>query len=42
MGRLVGGPRRGDKCIHIADSLFCTVETDITVNQLHSNGGGGG
>ena len=30
----------GGKCIHTADLLVCTVETDITVNQLHSKGEG--
>ena len=28
--------KRGDICIHIADSLCCTVETNI-VRQIYSN-----
>ena len=27
----------GDICIHIADSLCCTEETNNTVKQLYSN-----
>ena len=26
-----GNPERGDICISIADSLFCTVETNTTL-----------
>ena len=29
--------KRGDICIHIADSLCCTVETNDIVKQLYSN-----
>ena len=28
--------KRRDVCIRIADSLCCTVETNIIVKQLHS------
>ena len=28
--------KRGDICIHVADSLCCTAETNI-LNQLHFN-----
>ena len=27
----------GDVCIHIADSLCCTAETNTIVKQLYSN-----
>ena len=36
-GTLLEIQKRGDICICIADSLYCTAETNNIVKQLYSN-----